>query len=70
MSALVRGVQMFRYIPPPSQAGVTVDVLAEALGLTRRTVERDLVAFERAGLVRREHGRRGRSGHLARWWRS
>ena len=65
MSSLVRGVQIYRCIPPPNQAGITVDVLMEAIGVSRRTVERDLVVFERAGLVRREHGRKPDAKELA-----
>lgn len=72
MSAVVKGVLVFRCIPPANEAGANVHDLADGLGMPRRNVERILVAFERAGLARREPGRRGRApwGYPARWWRS
>lgn len=72
MSNLVRGVLIYRHIPPAHEAGANVHDLCAALGLQRRTVERILVAFERAGLARREPGRRGVQpwGYPARWWRA
>lgn len=68
MSPLVLGVQFFRCIPPPTEAGVTARDLADALGLGMRGAQRHLVTFERAGLVRREGGQHGR--RPARWWRA
>ena len=72
MSALVRGVQVYRCIPPPTEAGITAQDIAEALGVTVRTAQRDLATFERAGMARREPGRGGRKpwGYGDRWWRA
>lgn len=72
MSTLVRGVLIYRHIPPAHEAGTNVHDLADALGLPRRNVERILVAFERAGLAKREPGRGGHGpwSYPARWWRA
>jgi DNA-binding IclR family transcriptional regulator len=72
MSTLVRGVLVYRHIPPAHEAGVNIHELADALGLPRRNVERILVAFERAGLAKREPGRGGPEpwSYPARWWRA
>lgn len=54
MSKLALGILLFRHIPPQA-TGETVAArdLADVLGLTKRTVQRHLVALEREGLVER-----------------
>ena len=70
MSSLVKGVQCYRCIPPPSEAGVTVRELACALGVTERSVQRMLLAFERHGMVRKEPGNFAGIAIPSRWWRA
>lgn len=72
MSASVKGVLVYRHIPPEHEAGANVHDICAALKLPRRNVERILAAFEKAGLARREPGRMGAHpwGYAARWWRA
>lgn len=69
VSNLVLGVLLYRHIPPPSvDDGVTATDLADAVGITVRSVQRHLVTFERAGMVQR---RAGAEKQIAtRWWRA
>jgi DNA-binding MarR family transcriptional regulator len=70
--SMVKGVLVYRHIPPPQEAGTNVHDLSAALGMSRRTVERILVRFEKAGLAKREPGRSGSEpwAYPARWWRA
>lgn len=72
MNASVKGVLVFRHIPPANEAGTNVHDIMAGTGLPRRNVERILAAFERAGLAKREPGRRGPQpwAFPARWWRA
>ncbi len=68
MSNLVRGVLIYRHIPPPSEMGATVHDLVKAVGTTERSVQRALATFEAAGLAKREPRRW--VGDAERWWRA
>lgn len=72
MKGFVKGVVVYRHIPPANEAGANVHDIVEGTGLARRNVERILAEFERAGLAKREPGRRGSEpwGYPARWWRA
>jgi DNA-binding IclR family transcriptional regulator len=60
-------ILLYRHLPPPTEGGATVADLCAALGEPARNVQRNLVAFERAGLARRDPSARRLR---ARWWRS
>lgn len=69
MSDLVAGALLYARLPDPPQ-WTTADKVARVLGVTRRTAQRHLRAFEAAGLAYTDWDGNAPRPRAAHWWRA
>jgi predicted ArsR family transcriptional regulator len=69
MSDLVAGALLYTQLPA-YPAWTTADKVAAVLGVSRRSAQRHLRAFEAAGLAFTDWDGGGDRHHPARWWRA